>query len=550
MRIQTLAFLTISILLSPISHSAEPSGCTLLDSVATVPAVDFEQQIQPIFDAQCNFCHQPSSSGDLNLTAGNAWSSLVGQESTRSPGELLVDPYFPERSVLFRAINCDNPVAPFFRMGALSDSEQGLIRDWIVQGAHPQPSIPAIPADLGLTEVAAAGTFAQALGLTNASDGSGRLFVIRQSGQIETVSSDGTIADFMSLPGPLVTGGERGLLGLAFHPDFGTNGRFFVNYTAGSGHPAGTDAGDTVISEFQIDGSTGRGDPDSERVLMTITQDFTNHNGGQIKFGPDGYLYIGMGDGGSGGDPCNRSQTLSPADIVTGGSCKSHPSTALLGKMLRIDVDRTTPAGTNSLCAASDDGSAPYAVPADNPYVQSGGCGETWAVGLRNPWRWSFDRRTGDLWVGDVGQNRWEEISWLEADSPAGANFGWKLCEGPYTYPAQEPPQICSFDHQAPVLFYTTSGQPECSITGGYRYRGPVSALDGVYVYGDYCSGQIWLAWQTDANAFEALPFTAAGFDLRSFGEDESGNLYIVRSGGVWRLELQSLFSDRFEALQ
>jgi len=547
MRLVSLCCLAILCAQVQTGRSAEPTGCASLNDIATVSAVDFDSQIQPIFDAQCSFCHQPGSSGDLNLTAGEAWGSLVGQASTRSPGELLVDPYFPERSVLFRAINCDDPVAPFFRMGSLSEAEQGLVRDWIMQGAHPEPVIAGIPADLGLTEVVPAGALPGALGLAHADDGSDRLFVLRQSGRIETIATDGAVDLFMALPGPLSTGGERGLLGLAFHPDFGNNGRFYVYYTAGAGHPSGAETGDTVIAEFTVNGSTGLGDPDSERVLMTITQDFSNHNGGQIKFGPDGYLYIGMGDGGSGGDPCNRSQTVSTADLVTGDSCKSDPSTALLGKMLRIDVDNTTPAGINNLCAANADGSAPYAVPSDNPFAGPGDCGETWATGLRNPWRWSFDRLTGDLWIGDVGQNRWEEISLLRADAPAGANFGWKPCEGPYTYPPQDPIQECGFEHRTPVLFYTTSAQPECSVTGGYRYRGPISLLDGVYVYGDYCSGQIWLAWQTGADTFQALPFLAIGTDLRSFGEDERGHLYVVRSGGIWRLELQSIFSDRFE---
>nr|WP_239056694.1 PQQ-dependent sugar dehydrogenase [Wenzhouxiangella limi] len=425
--------------------------------------------------------------------------------------------------------------------------EQGLIRDWINQGAHREPFVPAVPADVALREVFPADSFANALGLVNAGDGSERLFVVRQNGVIETFARDGSVSDFMTVPSPVSSGGERGLLGLAFHPDFGSNGRFFLNYTAGTEHPSGAATGDTVIAEFQVDPDTGEADPASEQVLMTISQDFSNHNGGQIKFGPDGYLYIGMGDGGSGGDPCDRAQTLDPGQISTEGDCKNDSSVALLGKMLRIDIDNTTPAGSNSLCAAAPDGSAPYAVPDDNPFLGQPACAEVWALGLRNPWRWSFDRQTGDLWIGDVGQNRWEEVSYQPATEPAGANFGWRRCEGPYVYPAQTPPERCAFDHRFPVLSYTTSNNPECSVTGGYRYRGPIHSLQGAYVYGDYCSGRIWLAWQTGPDQFETLEFSVEGVDLRSFGEDENGNLYVVRDGGIWRFIGDEIFGDRFE---
>ncbi|MEE4638966.1 MAG: PQQ-dependent sugar dehydrogenase [Wenzhouxiangella sp.] len=531
---------------------AEPQGCDLLDSVPATPAVDFDTQIQPLFnDLGCTGCHGEWGAAGLNLLPGASWAALVGQPATTNPDRLRVEPFRPDRSTLLHSVNCDIPGGPAFRMddpmgNPLTLADQALIRDWIAQGAHPEPFAPAIPGDVLLQELFPAGTFSRALGLVNAGDGSNRVFVVRQIGTIEAFEPGGSASVFMQLPGPLSSDGERGLLGLAFHPGFADNDRFFVNYTAGSGHPSGASTGDTVISEFRIDSATGLGDPDSERVLMTIAQDFSNHNGGQIKFGPDGYLYIGMGDGGGSGDPCNRAQTLDPDAIQTGGSCRDDPTAALLGKMLRIDVDSTTPPGSNTLCAAAPDGSAEYAVPADNPFVDEAACAEVWALGLRNPWRWSFDRATGDLWIGDVGQNRWEEVSFRRLDQPGGADFGWKRCEGPFTFPPQTPAQTCPHDHQFPVLHYPRS-QVDRSVTGGYRYRGPILSLQGAYVYGDYWSGRIWFAWQTGTEQFETLEFSQLGSDLRSFGEDEAGNLYVVRNGGIWRFVVDGVFADRFE---
>ncbi len=406
-----------------------------------------------------------------------------------------------------------------------------------------------IPGDVMLEPIFPNGTFGGALGLVHAGDGSNRLFVLRQGGVIHVIHESGTHLPFLDISERLISqASEQGLLGLAFHPDFANNGRFYVNYTAGSDHPSDAAVGDTVISEFLIDESTELGDPDSERVLMTVVQDFSNHNGGNIKFGPDGHLFIGMGDGGGSGDPCKRSQTLDPEEIETDGSCRSDPTAALLGKMLRIDVDGTTPPGSNNLCAANPDGSAEYAVPTDNPFVGAAACAEVWSLGLRNPWRWSFDRDTGDLWIADVGQNHWEEVNLEPADHPGGANYGWNECEGPFTYPPDSPPEECQFEHDFPALHYPISGQPECAITGGYRYRGPIASLQGAYVFGDYCSGRIWFAWETGADTFEELEFSEEGFDLRSFGEDETGQLYVVRNGGIWRFKSEVIHADRFEA--
>ena len=524
------------------TFGADPSGCDDLDGIAPVASVAYEDDIQPLLDG-CTGCHGEGGTAGLDLRADHSYDNLVGVISTSNPDRLRVDPFQPEDSSLFLAVNCENPGGPGFQMGNLALDDRALIRDWIAQGAHPEPFTPEIPDDVDLVQVFPGGTFGGALGLVNAGDGSDRLFVVRQNGTIEVFEPGGSPSDFMILPGPVNVGGEQGLLGLAFHPDFTDNGLFYVNYSAGSGHASGAATGDTVVSEFQIDDSTGLGDPDSERVLMTVFQDFANHNGGNIKFGPDGYLYIGMGDGGSGGDPCDRSQTLDPEDLVTApANCTNNPpdTAALLGKMLRIDVDNTTPAGSNNLCAANPDGSAEYAVPDDNPFLEDDACAEVWSLGLRNPWRWSFDRLTGDLWIADVGQAEWEEINFEPTDDPGGANYGWNLCEGSYAYPAQNPPEICDFDHRFPVLEYPNTGfSGDCSVTGGYRYRGPVASLKGAYIYGDYCSGNIWFAWQTGPNEFEELEFVhnqPLG-DLRSFGEDESGHVYVVDGGGIWRFD-------------
>ncbi len=544
------------------AHRSEPSGCAPLETIEPVANVAFETDIQPLFNSNCLGCHGDGAFGGLDLRSGQSYANLVNVQSTSNPERLRVDPFDPANSALFLSVNCVQPGGPGFQMGdaeqnPLDVEEQALVRDWINQGARETPFVRSIPADVGLVNVFPAGTFSGALGLVNAGDGSNRLFVVRQTGIIEMFEPGGSPSVFMTLSAPLSTGGERGLLGVAFHPNFATNGRFFVNYTAGSRHPSGAASGDTVIAEYSVNSTTGLGNPASERVLMTIAQDFRNHNGGQIKFGPDGYLYIGMGDGGDGNDPCDRSQTLDPDDRISGPSpvdpsltCKSSITTAMLGKLLRIDVDNTTPAGSNSLCAANADGSAEYAIPADNPFVDANACAEVWSWGWRNPWRFSFDRETGDQWIADVGQNTWEEVNRELADNPGGDNYGWKVCEGSFARGSTTQP--CPLTGSVlPVLEYRTGQNSNCSITGGYRYRGPVLGLQGAYVYGDYCSGRIWFAWQTGPNEFSEVEFSVEGFDLRSFGEDEAGNLYVVRSGGIWRFDGATteglIFRDRFE---
>ena len=255
---------------------------------------------------------------------------------------------------------------------------------------------------------------------------------------------------FLSLS--VSTSSEQGLLGMAFHPDYDSNGYFFINYTNTSGT--------TVVARYQVSSNPNIANSGSATTVLTISQPYSNHNGGMISFGPDGYLYIGTGDGGSGGDPGNRAQD------ITG---------QLLGKMLRIDVD-----------------SLPYSIPADNPFVGVSGDDEIWAYGVRNPWRFSFDRDTGDMYIADVGQNAYEEVDVQPANSVGGENYGWRCYEGDHAYNTSGCPG--SGTMVFPVHEYSQGGSPyRCSITGGYVYRGSaIPDLQGAYFFGEYCSNQIW----------------------------------------------------------
>jgi glucose/arabinose dehydrogenase len=334
------------------------------------------------------------------------------------------------------------------------------------------------------------------LSLTHAGDGSGRLLILEQPGLVRVVQGGQLLSTpFLDIRDRVLDrNNEQGLLGLAFHPDYENNGTLYVNYT-GKG-------GDTYISRFSVTSDPNLADPDSEKVLMRIPQPYANHNGGHLLFGPDGYLYIGTGDGGSGGDPQGNAQNLN----------------SLLGKMLRIDVDHGDP----------------YGIPADNPFVGGGGLPEIWAYGLRNPWRYAFDRATGDLYIGDVGQNTWEEIDVLAAPLPAGSNFGWNYWEGAHAFQGTPPqdavmiPPVWEYDH--------TQG---CSITGGVPYRGAYPDWSGIYFYADFCSGTIWGLLQDGSGTWRNQVLFQTGTNITSFGEDEAGELYRVdRAGSVYRLEI------------
>jgi glucose/arabinose dehydrogenase len=341
-------------------------------------------------------------------------------------------------------------------------------------------------------ETVAAG-LSSPLYVTSARDGSHRLFIVEQPGRIKLLADgNATPTIFLDITSRVLSGGERGLLGLAFHPQFETNRRFFVNYTRRGD-------GATVIAEYRASASNPNTADTSETVLLTVAQPFANHNGGMIEFGPDGLLYIGMGDGGSGNDPGNRAQNINE----------------LLGKMLRIDVNNSN-------------GGQPYAAPSDNPFFGSTpGRDEIYATGLRNPFRFAFDRVTGQLWAADVGQGQREEIDIITL----GGNYGWRVFEG--TRCSGNDPQLCgALSTIAPLAEYThTNGR--CSITGGYVYRGAKSSLPlGSYVYGDFCTGEIFLF----NNGAQALILNT-NLSISSFGEDEAGEIYVVDlSGAVYRI--------------
>ncbi|HWS53214.1 MAG TPA: PQQ-dependent sugar dehydrogenase [Pyrinomonadaceae bacterium] len=326
--------------------------------------------------------------------------------------------------------------------------------------------------------------------LTNARDGTNRLFIVEQPGRIKVLQPGAAAPTlFLDISAKLSAGGERGLLGLAFHPFYHLNRRFFVNYTrAGDGA--------TVVSEFRASASNPNAADAAETVLLTVPQPFANHNGGMIEFGKDGYLYIGMGDGGSANDPGDRAQNVNN----------------LLGKMLRIDVNR--PAG-----------SLPYSSPPDNPFFgAAAGRDEIFAVGFRNPFRWSFDRQTGQLWAGDVGQGQREEIDIVTL----GGNYGWRVFEG--TRCTGLGPASCASPGYTPPVFEYAHSAGRCSITGGYVYRGTRGSLPvGSYVYADYCTGEIFL--YQGGSPLTRLLDTA--LNVASFGEDEAGELYVVGLGGT-----------------
>lgn len=338
--------------------------------------------------------------------------------------------------------------------------------------------------------------------ITHASDA--RLFVTERVGRIRIVKSDGSLEPipYMNIT-HLVgsTGGEQGLLGLAFHPDYINNGFFYVNYTNKNG--------DTQISRFSVNpNNPNRADSTSELKMIFVDQPFNNHNGGDLLFGPDQYLYLGLGDGGSGGDPQGNGQKLS----------------TMLGKILRINVDADLP----------------YSIPIDNPFLDPGDLNldEIWSYGWRNPWRISFDRITGDMWVGDVGQDKWEEVNFEPTGSGGGLNYGWRCKEAFENFNTSGCPGDSAFI--PPVLAYLNPpGQPCASVTGGYVYRGTEApSLYGQYIYSDYCNGKIWGLAKEDTTWVNNELTTAALFQMSTFGENYDGELFVgyLTNGTIWQV--------------
>ena len=343
--------------------------------------------------------------------------------------------------------------------------------------------------------------FEQPLLVTHAGDGTNRLFVVEKAGVIEIIIDGEILATpFLDLTAVVNSeASERGLLGLAFHPEYAENGRFFVNYT--------NLAGNTIVAEYQVSSDNlDIADSESEKVILMVDQPHPNHNGGHLAFSPmDNYLYIGLGDGGDANDPEGDSQ---------------NPNN-LLGTILRLDIDQE----------------APYTIPPDNPFADGVGSAEIWAIGLRNPWRFNFDRQNGDLYIGDVGQNSWEEIN-LMPNGQGGDNFGWNEREGPCPRGESEPCAPAQSQFTEPIVSYPTDSLNR-SVVGGFVYRGSAyPSIQGQYIFGDFLSGRIWsLDTTADETPVPVLELDT-NFLLSSFGEDEAGEIYAVDyNGNVYRLD-------------
>lgn len=370
-------------------------------------------------------------------------------------------------------------------------------------GASTFASTPQKPIGAGDIHLQAfAKGFDSPLYLTYAPGQADRVYVVEQAGRIMVVLHNGTVhaEPFLDISRLVSAGGERGLLSVAFHPNYAQNGYFFVDYTDGSGT--------VTVARYHVSSTDSyRADPTSAQIILSVPHPVSNHNGGLLLFGHDGYLYVGIGDGGS------------------GNSGNGQRKNVLLGKLLRIDVNHAT-------------GGERYAIPPDNPFVsQAGTRAEIWAYGLRNPWRFSFDRATGDLFIGDVGQTEIEEVDYQPATSKGGENYGWALYEGTACYAGGN---ACGARGlAAPVAVYTHAGG-DCTIVGGYVYRGArYPALRGTYLFADYCSGRMWAFPAADARDGRATAKQVLKTQLQiaSFGEDAAGELYVVDlQGAVYRV--------------
>ena len=348
--------------------------------------------------------------------------------------------------------------------------------------------------------IAVPGSYNNPLYVTAPPGDTARLFVVEQAGTIRIIQHGVLLTTpFMDITGRVGSGGERGLLSMAFHPSYATNGFFYVNYTDLNG--------DTHVERFTVSADSNVADTASHKLILFVKQPYPNHNGGLVLFGPDGLFYIGMGDGGSGGDPQNRAQSPD----------------SLLGKLLRLDVD----------------GGDPYAIPNGNPYKSGGGAPEVWALGLRNPWRFSFDPPSGQLFIADVGETMWEEVD-VEPASQPGLNYGWRLMEGGHCF-NPDPCNVTSLVAAGLILPRVEYSHADgCAVMGGYVYRGARSpALDGQYFFSDLCGG--WLRSFTFANnavASRTLWTPDNGLSSpRSFGQDARGEIYVVDGAGtVYRI--------------
>jgi glucose/arabinose dehydrogenase len=366
----------------------------------------------------------------------------------------------------------------------------GCARSHSGSGGPRHASVP--PGTVALQQIA--GGLASPVGLEAPDDGTGRLFILEQPGTIRIFDSGALLpADFLDIRSKVNFDGEQGLLGLAFHPDYRNNRKFIIHYDRLSGA-----AIQSVIAEYLTSNSDpAQADPASERILLTVDQPFGNHKGGQLAFGADGFLYLALGDGGSGGDPLGHGQDLN----------------VLLGKILRIDIDATS-------------GGNQYAIPTDNPFAGGGGLPEIWAYGLRNPWRFSFDGPTGRLFCADVGQSAREEIDLIVK----GGNYGWNTMEGTLCF---NPPNGCSSAGLIPPIFDYGHDEGD-AVIGGFVYRGSaIPSLAGVYIFGDLDAGKVWCLQEGPSGTWTRSTLFATGRTLSSFGEDRAGELYVIDYSGA-----------------
>ena len=397
---------------------------------------------------------------------------------------------------LLLAVACSSPTSPgpaesptFFPSTApTSLPSTEVLVPTIPPSDTPVPPIPAAnatkfpdPAEYNWVEIIS--DLNKPVGLVSAGDNSGRLFIIEQRGRILIYDGESLLdPPFLDIQDRVGSNGsEQGLLGLAFHPDYKKKGIFFVNYTDNNGN--------TTVSRFEVSSDPDRGDGDSETKVLSFDQPFKNHNGGQIIFGPQGYLWIASGDGGGGGDPQNNAQNLDN----------------LLGKLLRIDINQL-----------------PHVIPAENPYGN-----EIWAYGLRNPWRITFDPVSGDIFIADVGQKIWEEVNYLAADAIAGANFGWDFLEGNHPYEGSLPAGLSVID---PIWEYDHS--LGCSISGGAVYRGSLLDWQGIYLYSDFCTGFVWGLLQNPGGEWQNQQLFSVGGRIAAIDQDEDGEVYLVDLNG------------------
>lgn len=479
----------------------------------------------------------PAQTGGFNVSVSNNRGALTptGPDAQALLGELThsAPKAFSGNQVAFEfawTAPAHNDSVTLYGAGNSTNAQQNLTGDGIglavlnvevTGGAGGPPTVSPTPPAATLKLAPVVSGLTQPVDIQNAGDE--RLFVVEKAGHIRIVQNSALLStDFIDLTDRVTAGGgnaETGLLGLAFHPNYGVNGYFYVNYTTNK--PAGTPLR-TRISRFSVNtGNANVANPSSELILMEYNQPFGNHNGGQLQFGPDGYLYVSSGDGGDAGDPQANGQKM----------------TTPLGKILRIDVDGSGGSGPDCSTAAS----ANYRIPADNPFAdgEGGNCDEIWATGLRNPWRFSFDRLTGDMWIGDVGQGRFEEIDFAPASSSGGENYGWRCYEGNTAYNTSDCGPASSYD--APILAFDRS-QGDCSVTAGYVYRGNAfPALNGHFFYSDFCNSNIRsISGAPDNVVVTSWSYAAPGNNSSpaSFGQDQNGELYVAYlTGAIYRIE-------------